>query len=101
MNGDTRRLHLRFSMLRPEQKKAYEIISAIPPGQRIKYVCSLINRETHFQDLERHIIGAVSSALKDYNPSIHVPQKEIKTDEIRGDVMDFLNSLQAGGNKNI
>ncbi len=48
MNEDTRRLHLRFSMQRPEQKKAFEIISAIPTGRRMEYLCGLINRETQF-----------------------------------------------------
>jgi hypothetical protein len=93
MSEDTRRLHLRFSMQRPEQKKAFEIISAIPAGRRMEYLCGLINRETQLHDLERHIINAVRKALSDYQPQIQPSKEENTAEEIREDIMDFLASL--------
>lgn len=93
MSGDTRRLHLRFSLQRPEQKKAYEIISAIPPGQRMEYLCTLINQKKQYSDLERYITNAVKKALLDYQPNIQLPKEENKSGEIREDIMDFLASL--------
>jgi ATP-dependent Lon protease len=93
MSDDTRRLHLRFSMQRPEQKKAFEIISAIPTGRRMEYLCGLINRETRLHDLEQHITNAVRKALSDYQPQIKPSKEENATEEIRGDIMDFLASL--------
>ena len=93
MSGDTRRLHLRFSMQKPEQRKAYDIISTIPPGQRMEYICELINRKTHLHDLEQHITSAVKKALLDYTPQIQPSKEENATGEIRGDIMDFLASL--------
>jgi hypothetical protein len=93
MSEDTRRLHLRFSMQRPEQKKAFEIISAIPAGRRMEYLCGLINRETRLHDLEQHITSAVRKALSDYQIAIQPAKEENATEEIRGDIMDFLASL--------
>ncbi len=93
MNGDTRRLHLRFSLQRLEQRQAYEIISAIPTGRRMEYLCGLINRETQLHDLEQHITNAVRKALSDYSPQIQPSKEESTAGEIRGDIMDFLASL--------
>lgn len=93
MSGDTRRLHLRFSMQRPEQKKAYEIISAIPPGQRMEHICELINRERRFYDLEKHIANAVKQALIDYQPHFQLSKEENTPEEIPQNMMDFLTSL--------
>ncbi|MGI6175205.1 MAG: hypothetical protein ACOYJC_03375 [Christensenellales bacterium] len=93
MNDDTRRLHLRFSLKRPEQRRAYEIISSIPPGKRMESLCSLINQKTHFYDLERHITSAVRKALVDYQPQTQHAKEESTSEEIREDIMDFLGSL--------
>ena len=76
---------------------AFEIISAIPTGRRMEYLCGLINRETRLRDLERHITSAVRKALSDYQPQIQPSKEENATEEIRGDIMDFLASLQDGG----
>jgi hypothetical protein len=93
MSGDSRRLHLRFSLKRPEQKKAYEMISSIPPGKRMEYLCSLINQKERYSDLERHITSAVKKALVDYQLQTQHAKKESKSEEIRDDIMDFLASL--------
>jgi hypothetical protein len=94
MSTDTRRLHLRFVMQRPEQKKAYETIIAIPPGQRMEYLCGLINRQVHYNDLEKHILTAIRKALRAYQPQMQPSKKEENTsEEIPQQVMDFLNSL--------
>ncbi len=93
MSGDTRRLHLRFSAKRPEQVQAYETISAIPPGQRMEYICRLINGDTRFQDMERHVISAVKQALSDYQPQIQLSKEENEAGEIPQPMMDFLATL--------
>ncbi len=93
MSEDTRRLHLRFSMQRLEQKKAFEIISAIPAGRRMEYLCGLINRETRMHDLEQHITNAVRNALSDYQIAIQPSKEDNAAGEIREDIMDFLASL--------
>lgn len=93
MNEDTRRLHLRFSLQRPEQRQAYEIISAIPAGKRMEYLCTLINQKERYSDLEQLIVNAVKKALLDYSPQIQPTKEEHTAGEIREDIMDFLESL--------
>lgn len=94
MSEDTHRLHMRFSMQRPDQKRAYEIISAIPPRQRMEYLCGLINRAATQKDMETHIINAVKKALFDYQPQIQPsPKEENEAEEIPQQMMDFLASL--------
>ncbi len=88
------RLNLRFSMLRPNQKQAYEIISAIPPRQRMEYLCGIINRTASQKEMEAHIINAVKQALSDCQPQIqHYSKEEPEAGEIPQQMMDFLASL--------
>ncbi len=94
MKDDTHRLHMRFSMQRQDQKRAYEIISAIPPRQRVEYLCGLINRASTQKDMETHILDAVKQALSGYQPPIqHSPKEEPEAGEIPQQMMDFLSSL--------
>ena len=95
MSAETRRLHLRFSMQRPEQAKAYETLSAIPPRQRMEYLSGVINQASQCKDIEEHIINAVKQALSAYQLQIPaLPSKEEnEAGEIREDIMDFLASL--------
>ena len=40
--ANRRRLNLSLSMASPVQREAWEVISAIPPGQRTEAVCKII-----------------------------------------------------------
>ncbi len=97
MSGESRRLHLRFSMQKPEQRRAYEAISAIPQGRRIDYLCGLINGEAQIQNLEQRVLEAVRQALQEYQPQIQ-PQiqrskEEYTAEGIPQDMMEFLGTL--------
>ncbi|WP_258106862.1 hypothetical protein [Christensenella minuta] len=92
MSTDSHRLHLRFSMLKPEQRQAYEIITSIPAGQRMEFLCGLLNRYRQYDRLESLIHTAVKKALHEFKPQIQT-QKRPEAGEIRGDIMDFLASL--------
>ncbi len=93
MRGESHRLHLRFSMQRPEQRRAYEILSGIPAGRRMGYICALVNQEARLCDLEQRIINAVKTALSSCTSQMNPLKEENKEEEIRGDIMDFLHSL--------
>ncbi len=99
MSAESRRLHLRFSMQREEQKSAYEAISAIPSGRRMEYLCGLINKEVHALDVERRVLAAVRQALEEYRPQLQLSGKscyrknESTVEEIPQQMMDFLGML--------
>ena len=93
MSGDTRRMHLRFSMLKQDHIDAYDALTSIPSGQRMEYLCGLINQDARLLNMERRITNAVRKALQDFQPQALPQKEESEMEEIRDDVMDFLNSL--------
>lgn len=92
MSTDTKRLHLRFSMARPEQRQAYEIISSIPAGQRMDFLCGLVARHQQYSDLETLIYNTIKKALQEYQPSLPL-QEQPETGEIPSDILGFLTNL--------
>ena len=44
MGSDRRRLNLSLSMQSPQQREAWKVLRAIPPGQRTDAVCRMVCR---------------------------------------------------------
>ena len=92
--ANRRRLNLSLSMASPVQRGAWEVISAIPPGQRTEAVCKLV-----LEAQDRHeLLDMVRTVLREELKTI--PKSEEISEAEAGDVdqgvLGFLLSLQEG-----
>ena len=95
MMSDRRRLNLSFSMTSPLQREAWDILSAVPVGQRIDALCLAVCRE-HDRD---SLLDAVRTAIREelgsasFVPSTEKPVQP-QTGDMDDNVLGFLWSLQ-------
>ena len=93
--ANRRRLNLSLSMTSPVQREAWEIISAIPPGQRTEAVCKMI-LEAH--NLHR-LLDMVRAVLREELKTLPTSEKMSKAEagDVDKNVLGFLLSLQEEG----
>ena len=93
--ANRRRLNLSLSMASPVQREAWEVISAIPPGQRTEAVCKLVLEA----QARREVLDMVRIALREELRHIDITtknQSETEAGDVDKDVLGFLLSLQEG-----
>ena len=64
MGSDRRRLNLSLSMQSPQQREAWKVLRAIPPGQRTDAVCRMVCRaqeQDRLLDAIRKMFGEVGT----------------------------------------
>ena len=85
--AETRRFSAVFHLEDPVQRKAWEILSRAPPGQRMAALCRMICgcRE------QEKLLEAVRTAIRDELG--HVTVSERKNSEIPQRALDFLRGL--------
>ena len=96
---DKRRLNLSFSMSSPIQRQAWELLSAVPPGQRIDAVCRAVCRmygqdsllEVIRRTIREELRGVEMISTKEESES---PQG---AEDVGDDVLGFLFALQNDG----
>ena len=97
MMSDRRRLNLSFSMTSPLQREAWDILSAVPVGQRIDALCLAVCRE-HDRD---SLLDAVRTAIREELGGAGFVKEESEQPQGAGDVGDdvlgFLLALQNDG----
>ena len=80
----------------PLHRQAWEILSAVPAGQRTNWLCLALcqqaQREQFLRDMETGIRKALESSVDSTNTS--QPQK---TERVNDDVLGFLRALQEEG----
>ena len=95
--SDRRRLNLSFSMASTLQREAWEILSAIPVGQRIDALCLAVCRE-HDRD---SLLDAVRTVIREELGGASFTTKQHEQPQGTGDVGDnvlgFLLALQDDG----
>lgn len=95
--ANRRRLNLSLSMASPVQREAWEIISAIPPGQRTEAVCKIIleaNARREMLDMVRAVLRAELQGLD--TTTTTRTQSESEAGDVDKNVLGFLLSLQEG-----
>lgn len=95
--ADKRRLNLSLNLSAPHQREAWNILRAIPPGQRTDAVCRMICKGYQREDLldgirrvireELHRVELVSAKEKNEQP---------QAGDVDDSVLGFLRSLQEG-----
>ena len=96
MSSDRRRLNLSLSMQSPQQREAWKILRAIPPGQRTDAVCRMVCRA---QEQDR-LLDAVSRAIREELRGIRLEQKtneaRQQAEDVDESILGFLRALQEG-----
>ena len=94
---EKRRLNLSFSMASPLQREAWQILSAVPAGQRTDAVCHAVCR-AHEQD---NLLDAVRTAIREElggaSFKTEQPQQPQRAEDVGNDVLGFLLELQNDG----
>ena len=93
---DKRRLNLSFTMSSPFQREAWELLSAVPPGQRVDAVCRAVCQmygqksllETVRRTIREELRGVEMISAKEESEQ---PQE---AGDVGDDVLGFLFALQ-------
>ena len=93
--ADKRRMSLSFSMSQPEQKAAWDRLSAIRPGRRLDAVCRMINGYME----QRELLESIRNILREELTGVSVSKNHTQPKEagdVGADVLGFLRALQEG-----
>ena len=96
---DKRRLNLSFSMSSPFQREAWELLSAVPPGQRIDAACRAVCRmygQDSLLDAVRRTIREELHGTKMISAKEESEQPR-EAGDVGDDVLGFLSALQNDG----
>ena len=96
--ANRRRLNLSLSMASPVQRGAWEVIRAIPPGQRTEAVCKMIletNARKEMLDTVRTVLREELQGLE--TTTTTRTRSESEAGDVDKDVLGFLLSLQEEG----
>ena len=97
MNGERRRirLNLSLSIASPLQREAWEILRAVPSGQRTEAVCRAVCRVREQDALLKAVRAAVREELRNME---QIPKREQaeqpRTGDVGENVLGFLLGLQ-------
>ena len=96
---DKRRLNLSFSMSSPFQRDAWELLSAVPPGQRIDAVCRAVCQMYGQKSLLETVRAAIREELRGMEvvSATEKPEQPREAGDVGDDVLGFLFALQNDG----
>ena len=97
--NDKRRLNLSFAMSSPIQREAWELLSAVPPGQRIDTVCRAVCRMYGQESLLEIVRRTIREELGgvELNPVKNESEQPQEAGDVGDDVLGFLSALQNDG----
>ena len=93
--GDRRRLDLSIDLARPDQRRAWDILSATPPGQRTQAVCRMVAGYLDQQELLEAVRIAIREELRGVSSTKTNTQRG-KAGDVDDAVLGFLRALQKG-----
>lgn len=93
--GDRRRLNLSIDLARPDQRRAWNILSATPPGQRTQAVCRMVAGYLDQQALLEAIRITIREELRGVSSTKTNTQRG-KAGDVDDAVLGFLRALQEG-----
>ena len=94
--GDKRRLNLSFSMASPFQREAWELLSAVPPGQRSDAVCRAVCQMYGQRSLLETVRQTIREELRGVEMISATEESEQPREagDVGDDVLGFLFALQ-------
>ena len=93
--GDRRRLNLSIDLARPDQRRAWNILSATPPGQRTQAVCRMVAGYLDQQALLEAIRITIREELRGVSSTKTNTQRG-KAGDVDDAALGFLRALQEG-----
>ena len=98
--ANRRRLNLSLSMASPVQRRVWEVINAIPPGQRTEAVCKMV---LEAQD-RYELLDMVRTVLREELQGLETTtttrtRSESEAGDVNQGVLGFLLSLQEEGDR--
>ena len=83
------RLTFRPNLSRDEHRKAWELLQAVPQGQRVEYIVQAILWRDHNNDLESLLRRVIKEEMSE------IPRKTASAEELEipAQMLNFLNSL--------
>ena len=88
---EVKRIGLRLALGNEKQRRAWELIQAIPKGKRTEHICEMLISCKEQEALEETIYRAVKRALCE--EGIYRKEKKERQEEIGENMLDFLASL--------
>ena len=86
--AEKRRLNLSLSMASPQQREAWRILRAIPPGRRTEAVCQAV--------CQADLVDTIRTVIREELQGIRITRENqtgAQTGEIDEDILGFLRSL--------
>ncbi|WP_304634807.1 hypothetical protein [uncultured Oscillibacter sp.] len=95
---ERRRLNLSFSMASPLQREAWEILRAVPSGQRTETVCRAVCRMNEYDALVETVRQIVREELRGVE-FVSATEKPVQPQagDVDENVLGFLLALQNNG----
>ena len=93
--ANRRRLNLSIDLARPDQRRAWNILSATPPGQRTQAVCRMVAGYLDQQALLEAIRITIREELRGVSSTKTNTQRG-KAGDVDDAVLGFLRALQEG-----
>jgi len=100
MRDDKRRLNLSLDMKTESHRRAWEIVSAIPRGQKTETICRMLiehKNQTELLEAIRHAVREELEAHGELSIKTENIQQSQKTGAVRDDILGFLRDLQERG----
>ena len=96
--ADKRRLNLSLNLSAPHQREAWNILRAIPSGQRTDAVCRMICKGHQREDLLDGIRTVVREELRgvEFISAKETTEQPQEAGDVDDSVLGFLRSLQEG-----
>ena len=93
---DKRRLNLSFSMSSPFQREAWELLSAVPPGQRIDAVCRAVCQMYGQKSLLEIVRQTIREELRGVEliSATEESEQPQEAGNVGDDILGFLFALQ-------
>ena len=98
MGSDRRRLNLSLSMQSPQQREAWKVLRAIPPGQRTDAVCRMVCRA---QEQDR-LLDAIRKMFREELGNLDLTtekSQQAQAGDMDENVLGFLLALQQEGDE--
>jgi len=91
---EKRRLNLSLNLSAPHQREAWNILRAIPPGQRTDAVCRMICQAGKQDDLLEAVRAVIQEELRNISFVSAAKNEEPQAGDVDENVLGFLLSLQ-------
>ena len=95
--GEIKRLGLSFYLSSPLHREAWRLLEAVPLGQRTELVCLALCRDHDRRMMLEAVRDTVKASMGCPTPQPESEPEPVKSGSIGDDVLDFLRTLQNGG----